>query len=212
MEAGEGKPQTFPAIKHYCLSGFNALLRKGSDGSAGFGDFSPVVPRTDEFSLAFFGRVLRMCDSVRKEVVGTLDCSMRQLGKVWLQIRADLFMGFFSLSMKTEVTSNFFFHQCETRGTKLKLCFLLLFCFFFFVFCFHMPQPFISLSYSSQLYLQNAASSAHCLHLGLEEEKLKFCKMKRHIGNISRFVVCPVPPLPTPPDPTLCLPSKPVFD
>lgn len=149
MEAGEGKPQTFPAIKHYCLSGFNALLRKGSDGSAGFGDFSPVVPRTDEFSLAFFGRVLRMCDSVRKEVVGTLDCSMRQLGKVWLQIRGDLFMGFFSLSMKTEVTSNFFFHQCETRGTKLKLCFLLLFCFFlYFVFICH-SLLFLSLTVAS---------------------------------------------------------------
>lgn len=90
-----------------------------------------------------------MCDSVRKEVVGTLDCSMRQLGKVWLQIRADLFMGFFSLSMKTEVTSNFFFHQCETRGTKLKLCFLLLFCFFlYFVFICH-SLLFLSLTVAS---------------------------------------------------------------
>lgn len=87
---------------------FNTLLRKGSDGSAGFGDFNPVVPRTDESSLAFFGRVLHMYDSGRKEVAGTLDCSMRQPGKVRLQIHADLFMRFFSLSMKTEVTSHFF--------------------------------------------------------------------------------------------------------
>lgn len=76
---------------------FNTLLRKGSDSSAGFGDlgFNPVVPRTNESSLAFFGRVLHMYDSGRKEVAGTLDCSMRQLGKVRLQIHADLFMGFF---------------------------------------------------------------------------------------------------------------------
>lgn len=64
--------------------------------------------------------MLCMRDSVGKEVAGTLDCSMRQLGKVWLQIRADLFMELFSLSMKTEVTHDFFFHQCKTRGTKLN--------------------------------------------------------------------------------------------
>lgn len=37
------------------------------------------------------------CDPVRKEVAGTLDCRLRQLGKAWLQIHAGLFVVFFSL-------------------------------------------------------------------------------------------------------------------
>lgn len=154
--------------------------------------------------------MLCMRDSVGKEVAGTLDCSMRQPGKVWLQIRADLFMGFFSLSMKTEVTSDFLFHQCKTRGTKLKLCFLLLSLFFLcFVFICH-NLLFLSLTVAS---CTSKMPLLVCTACNWDwKKKNKFCKMKHHIGNISRLVICPFPPLPTPPDPTLCFPSKPVFD
>lgn len=47
------------------------------------------------------------CDPVRKEVAGTPDCLLRQLGKAWLHIHAAFFVFFFSMH-EIKVTSNWF--------------------------------------------------------------------------------------------------------